>query len=307
MSSDDKHDTHDKHEPQKQAATMANTTTCTTTELLKTVTNILTHIPKRELKNYFARHCAVNLKDVRRVQADWKCLSAAYDTFKTNLVQMIDDNDFYQNIFVQLACASAVMGRIDPTNDTKGLYAGCALFVSEWCKALGEIFFADCHPLSFYALWSPFLKRFGVAWEFHGTSEALLIALEECADEAGEAFAPHFPGPAPCKEATAEGTVDAIGLIDWTKAIRASDHRARLERIFGGTVSSRQVAYYNPADETFTYDLHRKYDNVWAVDYLQPPPEIVEFEQEDDDDETNATYKEEMDKLQSLLPLQKTE
>lgn len=268
-------------------------TTLNTQELLQSVTKTITHIPKRELKNYFARHCAANRLDMRRVQSDWKVFSAAFDSFKTSFETKLDDTDFFQRVVIQLACASALLGKLDPHNDPQGLYGGCSIFVSEWCAWMGQAFFGDCNPLAFFAIWSPFLKRFGVGWEFHGTTSTVLIALEDCVDEAGEAFASNFPGPAPLQDD------DDKAFVNWAKFLRRMGESERITAIFGGSISSRQITYYNPVDESF--ELHRKYDKVWAIDTLQPPPEVVEFEQEDDDDELKETFSKEMAKLGSLL------
>jgi len=79
--------------------------------------------------------------------------------------------------------------------------------------------------------------------------------------------------------------------------VKASKQRAVFEQVFGGRLSSRQVHYFNPADETL--QIHRNVEYAWAIDVIAQPPAVVEFEA--DDEEDTGAYKAEMEKLQKML------
>lgn len=300
----------ESEQQQQQSQQQQQQQEVTSETVLKSVTAVLTRVPKRALKNYFVRHCAANLKDIRQVQRDWVVLSKSYEVFKKNFATLIADNDFYQRLFVQLAMVSSLLGKIDPSNDTYGLYGGAALFVSEWCRVLGSIFFPQCHELAFFALWSPFLKSFNVSWAFHGTSRVVLMSLAQEVDAAdGDPFALLFPGPSPCRELAVsadDGDDDddaTIGVEGWAAKSRhfeSNDDKALFMQIFGvaGRLSSRQVQYYNPADETLA--IRRKYDDCWAIDAIAPPADVAEFEKEDLDEDTGE-FVSEMANLSSML------
>lgn len=273
----------------------------TSDDLLKSVTGVLTRIPKKDLKNYFSRHCAANLEDLRHIQSDWKEFATVYDEFKKTFAARVAENEFLQRIFVQLATVSAVMGKIDPDSDEYGLYAGCALFVSFWSESLSKIFFPKCSPLCFFAMWSPFLRTLNVDWRFHGTPGVVLIALSQEVEEDETSYGLVFPGPAPSDEIDETGA--ATGVQGWEGKMRAlnGDLRELFKYTFGlasHKLSSRQILYFNPADAEF--QCHRKHKDSWAIEALPGAPVDEEFEQDETEEDTGE-YKEEMIKLQSFL------
>lgn len=274
----------------------------TADDLVKKVVGVLTKVPKREFKNYFVRHCAVNKKiHSKEIIGEWYKIRESYKEFQVSFASLIARNEFYQKVFVQLSLVTAIMGNMKPENDKFGLYAGCALFVSEWCGHLSRIFFEQCHPLAFYALWSPFMKTAGVSWEYQGTTDAVLMTLAEDMDEDDAPFALLFPGYAPCWDMDEDGVTKTVGITSWSSKANALDQSQRdlLKVVFGyrGKLHSRQVTYFNPADETF--GVLRNASQSWAVDVLPPPQEQVQFEQEEEED--TGAYTEEMDELSQLL------
>jgi hypothetical protein len=257
----------------------------TSEALLTNVIGVLTRVPKKVLKNYFVRHCSTNQEDLKSVQADWKQFSAAYTQFRSSFAKTVGDDDFLQRVFVQLATTSALMGKLDADEDEYGLYAGCALFVSKWCEALGQVFFPGCNEVAFFALWSPFLDSVGIKWPFHGTPSVVTIALQDLAEDGG-AFPLVFPGPCPKMG-------EELGVVNWSKVLGEAT-----TGVFGAAkISSRQVLFFNPTDADVK--THRKHDAVWAIDSLPVSKEAEEFEEESEEDE--GEYQEQMNKLQEVL------
>jgi hypothetical protein len=275
---------------------MSGFSNVTASELLTTVSSILTHIPKKELKQYFVRHVALS-SEIRTVAADFNTLWSAFRVFQKRLPEILADDEQLQRVIVQLACVSAVLGKLDPDNDEYGLYAGCALFVSEWCAYLGLRLFPKCHPLSFYALWSPFLRILGVPWAYHGATSVVLVSLAQNVEmEDDEPYSLVFPGPAPNMTSSNTSEKDS-----WFESWSTRDSPALRQLVgFSSRVASRQVQYFNPADSS--WQLHRKYDSIWAYDLLAQPPEVAEFEKDDDNaQETDEAFAADLSKLRTLL------
>lgn len=279
-------------------------------DLIKKVAGVLTKVPKRDFKNYFVRHCAVNKKlNSKEIVGEWNRIRESYKHFQTNFATLVDTNDFYQKVFVQLALVTSIMGTMRPdSGDQYGLYAGCALYIAEWCGVLSEMFFPKCHALAFYALWSPFMKIAGVDWEYQGTTDAVLMTLAETRedgnDEGAAPYALVFPGSAPCyvnASDNPEAGLLSVSGTGWETRANAMNETQRqlMKTVFGysGKLHSRQVTYFNPADKTF--GVRRDASECWAVDVLPQPQEEVQFEQEEEED--TGAYKEELAGLAQLL------
>ena len=281
-------------------------------DLLQTVIKVITNVPKKELKVNFVRHCST-LRDnklVKSVNADWKRFSSCYKQFKSEFSSKIDEDTFLQKIFVQLATVSVLLGNVAPEEDSLGIYAGCALFISEWCQFLSRYLFPDCPPYTFYAIWSPLLKTFGVDWAFHGFSSTVLMALDQVVagdedEEQIDAYPLNFPGPAPMI------SEEGLEVCSWSQhfnTLTSEIVRSQFNTIFGYAhtnkkIPSKHVTYFNPSDETFS--PHRSYNNIWAIDTLPSSPEIEEFEEDGEEEDTNE-FKEDMAKLTSMLCDNKT-
>jgi hypothetical protein len=273
-------------------------------ELLKTVTNVLTNVPKKALKNNFIRHCSVSGGDVNKVASVYKKFAPAYTEFKGGFAAQVTENDFLQRILVQLSTVSALLGKLDPeTNDEFGLYAGCALFVAEWSSQLSTVLF-DGHPdYAFYSLWSSVLNLFKVDRAYQGSTYGVLVSLSavleggEGEDEL-EPFALCFPGPAPKVED--DGT---LSTQSWSSYKFDEEEQTLFNQVFGQRdgqtrVPSKSVFYYNPADEQFK--LIRVPEKTWAIDVMPGNPDVEEFEADDEEEDT-GTFQEEAKKLQGML------
>ena len=61
-------------------------------ELLKTVTKVITNVPKTTLKNYFIRHCSheKNEKSLKGVASEWKKFAPDYVEFKKKFFEQSD-------------------------------------------------------------------------------------------------------------------------------------------------------------------------------------------------------------------------
>lgn len=275
----------------------------TSEDLLKSIVSLLTRVPKKDLKNYYSRHSAANLDDFKTIQSDWKVFSAAYDDFKKTFADTVANNEKLQRYFVQLATASAVLGKINPENDPFGLYAGCALFVSMWTEKLGQILFPNCTRLAFFALWSPFLQSLNIDWKFHGTFGVLLITLGQMYDDAADgdaAFALVFPGPAPSSSTEKDKEVE--GWASKSKHL-PQNVRDMFKYVFGlsGNASSRQIQYFNPANDDGMFQCYRSYENCWAIDSMPVSLDIEEFEKVEPVEPDEAEYKDELKRLQGML------
>ena len=262
--------------------------------LLKKVTSVLTNIPKKELKQFFVRHSALaGTLDSRQTVADWSVMRREYEEFQKTFVETLDQNENYRRIFVQMVLVVVLMKSIDPENDQHGLFAGCALYVSEWSSALGKVFFPKSHPLTFYSLWSSFMQLFNIPWEYHGTSGSVLSILAGNYDEDNHATL-LFPGAGPKNDGTAD-------FESWSTIINSlsKDVRESCQSVFGysGKLHGRQLNYFNPADVSF--GVFRNPDKCWAFDLLAKPEDVLQFEQ--DEEEDTSKYVAEKSDLTNLL------
>ena len=266
-------------------------------ELMKSVTNVLVNVPKKTLKSNFARHCSngEDEKLMKQIPKLWKSFSAAYTDFQKTFPERLAGDEFLQRTVTQLAVVSALMGKISPENDGMGLYAGLAVYVSEWSSYLGSVLFPDQPKFAFFALWSSMLNVFKVEWAFHGNTYTVLISLlDYISEDDDEPFSICFPGPAPHNEE---------GAVSWAKKAFKGKTLEVFNAVFG-TINqkrlfSKQVFYYNPADEDFS--LLRDFNNTWAFDLIPSSPEVQEFEEDEEEEEENATYKEEVTRLKGIL------
>jgi hypothetical protein len=283
-------------------------------ELLQTVIKVITNVPVKELKKNFVRHCSTtcDAKLIKSVHADWKRFKDAYAEFQAGFGEDVESSVFLQKVLVQLATVSALMGKINPAVDELGVYAGCALFVSEWCQDLGQRLFPGCPWYTFYAIWSPFLNTFGVDWGYHGPSQTVLLALEQNVGDEDDSndeldfYVPIFPGPAPCMEVGSSNVNRLEGsVISWDKhfgTITSSSMRNQFNLIFGlparsKKLSSKQITYFNPSDNSFT--PHRGFSKTWTIDVLAAAPDIAEFEEGVEED--TGAFDADMSKLQAML------
>lgn len=266
-------------------------------ELLKTVTNVLTNVPKSTLKKNFIRHCSVSGGDVNKVASVYKKFAIAYNNFKDSFTDQVAENDFLQRILIQLATVSALLGKLDPeVNDEYGLYGGCALFVSEWSRQLGTILFEGHPDYAFYSLWSAVLNLFKVDWAYQGCAYSVLVGLSNLIEGGLEPFATCFPGPAPKVED--DGTLSTQSWSSHSLTFD-KDEKDVFQQVFGQTrLSPKHVFYYNPADEDFK--VVRKADKTWAIDLMPGNPDVEEFEAEEDEEDT-GTFQEEAKKLRGML------
>lgn len=265
----------------------------TTEDLLNTVTNVLTQVPKKQLKSDFVRHYTSSEGDPKKLTKAYACFADVYKQFQTEFAGSVAENLFLQKHLVQFVCAIVHLSKLQ-ASDEYGLIGGAALYVSATTETLAALLFPKCSPAGFCALVSSLLSALGVDRIYHGLPQVVIMSLQAEIEDADEAYALAFPGPYLAVDSTEH---------HWSTFLNAQgpESRPACLAIFGlgaeTKVSKRLISYYNPASVA---GFARDFSSVFSVDTVPPPVDVQEFEADDDDEDTTR-FDEGVGKLKKLL------